>query len=328
MGCGFDDNPHTITRTHAGSYYKNQKTELVALCDIDENKLKKYGRKYSVKGLYKNSTSMFKNENIDCVSICTLVDSHLDLVKEAAIYGVKGIFVEKPISNSLRSTQEIIKICKKNKIKLTVDHFRRFDPFYQSIRDFIKNEKLGDVQHVNVYYGSGIANTGSHVFDLLSMFFGEVACLKGNFSENLSPHKNDPNIDVFLKFKNGIKCVIQALNLRNYGICEFDIFGNKGRIRLDLLSDKVAYFKKSNKNFQDYRKLMRTNMPVKRSSKSGTALGIQNLVDCMWSGKNPLCTGEDGYKSLELIIGSIQSSIKKRKIILPLDNNSYKIKSK
>ena len=46
IGCGFDDDLSKIIKTHAGSYYKNSQTNLVALCDMDVNKLKKYGKKY------------------------------------------------------------------------------------------------------------------------------------------------------------------------------------------------------------------------------------------------------------------------------------------
>src|SRR3989338_4578762 len=156
IGCGFDDNSDGTVRTHAGSYYKNSKTYLVALCDIDLSKLEKYGNKYKISGLYTKSFDMFKKESIDCVSICTLVETHLDLVKEAAKFGVKGIFLEKPISSTLQDAKKIIEICKKHQIVLVIDHQRRFDPFYNKIKQLIQQKKLGKIQLINVYYGSGI----------------------------------------------------------------------------------------------------------------------------------------------------------------------------
>ena len=36
IGCGFDDNQSNLIKTHAGSYFKNSQTNLVALCDIDK----------------------------------------------------------------------------------------------------------------------------------------------------------------------------------------------------------------------------------------------------------------------------------------------------
>jgi len=172
IGCGFDDNlKGKYTRTHAGTYFLNPKTKLVALCDIDKKKLSKYGRKYKVNGLYQNSNEMFEQEKLDCVSICTHADSHLKLVKQAIQFGIKGVFLEKPISNNLSDAQKVIKICKKNNVILSINHRRRFDPLFHSIKKLLRMKKFGKIQFMNIYYGGGIANTGSHVFDVLRMFF-------------------------------------------------------------------------------------------------------------------------------------------------------------
>jgi predicted dehydrogenase len=328
IGCGFDDDiSQKIKRTHASGYFLNKKTELVALCDIDSKKLKKYGKKYLVKNLYNNPKKMFENEKLDFVSICTLVNTHLPLVKEAAKAKVKGIFIEKPIGDSLINVRKIIDICKEKKIILIVDHQRRFEPFYQEIREFIKDGKLGKIQHVNIFYGGGIANTGSHIFDLLRFFFGEVKSVLAKKSKFKSPNALDPNLDVILEFKKGYSVILQPLDLSNYGICEIQIFGNNGRLDLDIISNVVTLQEPQSRT-HDYKKLVKKNFPIKKIEKSGTILGIQNLIDCAISDKVPLCTGYDGYKSLELVIASILSSLKNKKIHLPLKNNIYKIHSK
>jgi len=179
-----------------------------------------------------------------------------------------------------------------------------------------------------VYYGAGIANTGSHLFDILRFFFGEVNSLKAKRSKNKSLFQSDPNLDVELKFKNGIKCILQSLDLKHYGICEMDIFGTKGRLRLNLATDSIEYFRISANNPLSYKNLIQSRISVKRSVHSAISLGVQNLVECVFTNKTPLCSGKDGYKSLELIIASLKSSKIVKKVDLPLKNNSYKIKSK
>lgn len=327
IGCGFDDQSRREIRTHAGSYFKNPNTKLVALCDVDKSKLKKYGKKYNITGLYTKSSEMFMKEHLDCVSICTLVDTHLDLVKEAVNYGIRGIFIEKPISNSLKNAKKIIEICKEHNVTLVVDHQRRFDPLYHYIRKFIK-QKLGEIQLVNIYYGSGIANTGSHVFDMIRMMFGEIVSLQGNISKNNSGNKQDPNMDVLLKLEIGANCRLQALDVRNYGLLEMDILGTRGRLKLNLTTNDIEYFKIRVGDYLVYKDLIKSNIVVKRSNLSPIQLGVKNLVNCLQFNKRPLCTGEDGYKSLELIIASIQSSKLSRKLKTPLLNNEYKISSK
>lgn len=324
IGCGFDDNSSVI-RTHAGSYYANPQTNLVSLCDVDESKLKKYGKKYQISSLYTDSIEMFKHEKIDCVSICTLVDTHLDLVKQAAENNVKAILLEKPISNSLANAAKIVKICKTNKIKLAIDHQRRFNPFYQSIKEFLELKKLGKIQFVNVYYGSGIANTGSHLFDILRLFFGEITSIESHPAKINTINRGDPNIDATLKFQGDITCQLHAMEYEKYAILEIDILGTLGRIRLDMISDRIQHFK-TTKGLV-YRTLVESKLNFKKLTKTPIQLAIQNLIDTINSTKDPLCTGYDGYKSLELITAATISSKLQKKIKIPLKNN-YKITSK
>ena len=155
IGCEYDEYSDNDTiRTHAGSYYNNKNVKLVALCDIDKKKIMKYGKKYNVKGLYTTTSEMYKNETIDCISICTRVDSHLSLVKEAAKYNVKGILLEKPISDSLSNARKIIDICEQNKIILAIDHQRRFDLFYHKLKKLL-HSKRNNCQNKKSAYGMG-----------------------------------------------------------------------------------------------------------------------------------------------------------------------------
>lgn len=328
IGCGFDDISDGTVKTHAGSYYKNSKTELVALCDIDQKKLKKYGLKFNVTGLYNQNSEMFKKEKVDCVSICTLVDNHFDIVKEAVKFNVKGIFIEKPISSSLQQAKRIIEICKKNNVTLVVDYQRRFVPFYAKIQMLIKQKRMGNIQKINVYYGSGIANTGSHLFDILRMFFGEVKSIQANYSNNISNNLQDPNIDAKIEFFNKNKCTIQAVDFKNFALFEMDIIGTLGRMKLDLISNEAEFYKIDKNNSLVYKKLIPSRLLIKKSRYSPIELGVKNLVESTLKKKNSMSTGIDGYKSLELIIAAITSAKTGKKITLPISNNNYKISSK
>jgi len=329
IGCGYDDYSDSKTiRTHAGAYFQNPNTSLVALCDVDEFKLKKYGEKYKVKGLYTKSYEMFEIENIECVSICTSLDSHLELVKQSAKYGVKAIFLEKPISNNLLNAKKIIKICKNHRIRLIINHHRRFDSAYSLIKKDLTDKKFGIIQLVNIYYGRGIANAGSHLFDILRLLFGEVKSLKANFSKNKSAFALDSNIDVELEFSNKLICRMQALDATNYGLFEMDVLGTKGRIKINFVTNSVEYFTLDQKNFLDSRNLIRSKIKPPKPTHSAIPLGIKNIILSLSSKKPILCTGNDGYKSLELIVASLQSTKKNKRVDLPLQANKYKIFSK
>lgn len=329
IGAGFDDKSKKQSiNTHTKAYFINKKTNLIALCDVDKNKLEKYGKIYNVQNLHSDYNQLFKNEDLDCISICTLSDSHLELVEEAVRHNIKGIFLEKPISDSLESAMKIIKKCEEKGIKLQIDYQRRFDPLYQNIKENIIKEKFGKIQHVNFYYGAGIANTGSHLFDLIRFFFGDVRRVQGVYSSNTSNNLTDPNINGHVECKNDIICSLNSLDVSKYGIMECDILGTKGRIRINLAKSTPEYFSISNEPTLAYRNLTEVKYKIPKR-KPSIVLGLENLISSIEKNKKTLCTGIDGYGSLEIVIALKKSAEKNgTSINLPLKRNTYKVASK
>ena len=327
IGCGFDDNHSNLIKTHAGSYFKNSQTNLVALCDIDKKKLEKYAKKYKISKTYTSTSELFKNEKLDCVSICTLVSTHLKIVEEAANSGVKGIFLEKPISDSINDAKKIIEICKRNKIKLQIDHQRRFHPVYLKIKKVLDEKKIGEIQFINVYYGAGIANTGSHMFDLLRMLFGEIKYVKSKYSKNKSQNKNDPNLDMTIEFFNSITCQINSLDYTNYAIFNMEIYGMKGVLKMDLIKNEGKLLKISNKS-NVYKILEKEIIIAAKIFETPIQMGLRNIINSIKLDKKIQSNGNDGIKSLEIIIAAMKSAKQKKQITLPLSNNQFKINSK
>ncbi len=337
VGCGriasdFDDDPLMRKNygiySHAGAYVDNPNIELIAAADISDEQLNKFGKRWSIHRLYKDYRELLKNEEIDILSICTWNSTHLEIFEEAVKNGVKAIFCEKPISNSLKNADKMLEIANDHGVLLIINHSRRWDKLYKDIRDYIREGKLGDIQQASCYYSGGIANTCSHLFDVLRMFFGDVnnVCSwhKGD------PNKDDPNMDGYLKFQNGATVTLQSLDVKYYTLFEIDIYGTKGRLRIQDNGFEVSYWesKESNK-YLGYNELFEADPPVNVLQKAIMENTVQNIVDCLSSKDLPACTGEDGVKSLEIICAFHLSARKNNTTVsLPLNKRNLIIKSK
>jgi len=175
VGSTYDDDPLVEgVYTHAGAYNINPETKITAGADIDREKMEAFGKKWNVNALYSDYSEMFKNEELDIISVCTGVDVHYDIIKEAARYDIKAIYCEKPMTDNIEKADEIVDLCEEKKIVLAVNHLRRWDKGFQSIKKHIDEKKIENVQKVKVYYTKGILNNGSHAIDLLNYFFGDV----------------------------------------------------------------------------------------------------------------------------------------------------------
>lgn len=327
IGCSFDDNSKLI-RTHAGAYYNNPKTVLNALCDIDKTKLSKYGKKYGVTNLYTDYKEMLRKEKPELISICTLIDTHYNIVSEAIKNSVRGIFLEKPVANSLSNAKKINNLCQKNNIALLIDYQRRFIPIYYNIKKWISSRKFGNIQNVTVYYGGGIANTGSHIFDMLYFLFGNVKTINAKKSSNSSHNLNDPNLDIEIIFRNNITCFLRSIDVTNYGILEMDIFGTDGRLIVDMANHTVNSYDISKKKSLVYKQLVAKKFPVAKKIDEPIVSGLKHLLESMSKTKPSPCDGNQGYKSLELVVASLMSARKNKEVHLPLQSLGYVLSSK
>ncbi|MGB2841558.1 MAG: Gfo/Idh/MocA family oxidoreductase [Halobacteriota archaeon] len=337
VGCGRigsefdDDQKRKYIATHAGAYSAVPETELVAVADINREKVEKCGKKWNARSLYQNYEEMLEKENLDILSICTWNSTHLEIVKKAVEYDVKAIFCEKPIADTLSNAYQMIEICNKNNVILQIDHQRRFCKFHQEVRNFLIGGELGKIQQVSFYYTAGIANTGSHMFDLLRFFFDDVEWVIAFQSENKFPNEEDPNFDGLLRFKNNVFCSIHACDVKNFLIFEMDIVGEKGRLRITHSGFDLDFYEIKDSNlFSGYKELYRCEPPIDKDSPRDFMInGVNHLVECLENSKQSISSGEDSLRALELICAFHESAKEDgKKMYLPLKESNIQIKSR
>ena len=334
VGCGriaslfSKDNLRGGVVTHAAMYKDNPETELVAACDIDKKKLEEFGSTWEMKALYTDFEEMLKNENIDIVSICTWDTTHYELVMLAAKYGVKAIFCEKPIADNLSKADEMVALCKEKGIVFAVNHSRRWDNFEHKIKDYIVSGKLGEIQCVSAYYTAGIANTGTHLLDLLGFFFDEVKWVWANSDGVIEGA--DPTLDGCMFFNKGFSCFLHGMDVNAYVIFEIDIYGKKGRLRIKNSGFNLqAWEVIDSPRFSGYKELKETSPFVQGGYKDVLKNALKDIVKCIETKTMPFSSGGDGLKTLELIC-ALHASLEKngKKVFLPLENRDATIKSK
>ncbi|MAG47660.1 hypothetical protein CL617_03565 [archaeon] len=323
----FDNDPkRKVIWSHTGAYSNNQKCKLTAICDLDQEKLNNCAEKYNVPKTYTDYNEMLQKEDLDILSICTWNSTHYPILKAAVENGVKAIYCEKPIANNLKEADEMIKLCKENNVKLMINHWRRFDGLHPKVKKYIDSGNLGNVQQVNFYYTAGIANSGSHMFDLLRYLFGDVSWIEAHYKTQ----DEDPNIDGLIKFKNNLLCTIQSLDVDSYTRFNLIIFGTKGKIEITRNGfDLDMYEAKQSDKFSEYKELYKIPSTINFKEESHMEHGIAHLIDCLENNKTPISSGKDGRESLSLICAFHESAKEDgKRIQIPLKESNIEIKSK
>jgi predicted dehydrogenase len=292
---------------------------VVAICDIDEHRLKKCAQRWKIQKTYKDYREMLTKEKLDILSICTPVDTHYPILKEAIKNkNIKAIFCEKPMAKTISQAEKMIELCEENNIILQVDYQRRFDSLHNKLKRVINDKKYGKVQQVNFYYTGGICNTGSHMFDLLRFLFGEINWIEGFFSRNPSVNPDDPNIDGIMRFKNGLMATFQACEVKQYLIFELNCFLEKGRIVLKNSGFAVDFWKVGkSRYFSGYKELCNSKFPFKTDYKRNFMVSaVEHLVKCIKEEKESVSSGKDGLATLKMTASAINSAENKGKRII------------
>lgn len=171
--------------THAGGFGSLPSVQLVAGCDINPSRLKKFGKRWGIDRLYSDYREMLRNEDLDIACIATWTHLHGTMALEAARCGVKGIYCEKPLTTDLAEGRKLVKFCEQKGIPLIINHERRWDFYYQKARDIIRSGKIGEVRTIignalswrpsklplDMHGGGTLFHDGTHLTDLL-LFFG------------------------------------------------------------------------------------------------------------------------------------------------------------
>jgi predicted dehydrogenase len=312
IGCGFDDDPRRRTvGTHAGAYARVPGIDLVAMADVDPAKLARYGEKFGVAGRYADHRAMLERERLDVLSICTWSDSHRAILEDAVSAGVRAVFCEKPLADDLAAGAAMIRRCAERGVLLMVNHRRRFDAYHRELGAFIRGGGLGRLQHVTCYYTSGVANTGTHLFDALRLYCGEITWVRARPSGNVSPNAEDPNLDGWLGLEGGALITVSACDVKAHYIFEITVLGTDGRLRISSTSVEELAYEAALEALasSEYRELRPAPAPVDPDRPHEHMIdAVRHLVDCLDRKTRPYCTGDDGLKALEIICALRESA--------------------
>lgn len=323
IGCG------RIAYKHAEAIKKNEKANLLCVCDITEERAVKYKNKYDIEFHCIDYHEMLEQPGLDVVNICTPSGTHAEIGIAAAKAG-KHVIVEKPMALSLNDANDMIQACDENGIKLAVCFQNRFNPPVQKLRHALEVGRFGKLTHASAvvrwfrpqdYYdqapwrgtwamdGGCLMNQSIHNIDLLQWMMGPVESIFGYTATNLRKIEAEDVGVAVLKFKNGALGVIEASttifpeNLEE----TLAIFGEKGTVVLGGIAVnkietwKFADFYEENCDLEEHQQ------DIPNVYGFGHNALIEDFIQAVVDDSKPYIDGREGIKALRIVLGVYQS---------------------
>ncbi len=164
-----------IARTHAGYYMAGERTQIVAGCDISEERLTAFCDEREIEGRYADYEQMLAEVRPDIVSVCTWNGTHMPISIAAIEAGARAVISEKPMSDELGGPMDAVALAEERGCRFVVHHQTRFSPGYNAARRLVAEGAIGAPVSVHMRTGGGLLNSASHLIDAVRFILGEPA---------------------------------------------------------------------------------------------------------------------------------------------------------
>jgi predicted dehydrogenase len=244
--------------SHASALAKIPQAKVVAICDIVpamiEKFLEQWGGTWPEITTYTDVAAMISHEEIDVLSVVTPDDRHADIVVSAAAAGVPAIMCEKPLATTLEDADRMIAAVEEHGTTTSIEHTRRWDPYWHQVRKMIDLGMLGDVLTVTgTMHGERamLYRNGTHVIDLINYYANSTPLrvfgrLESGFEDFLAYRgdgghdpASEPGATAYIEYENGVRGIYNG-NKGKIGLVEVDVLGTKGRARMN--SDHAEFW--------------------------------------------------------------------------------------
>lgn len=161
---------------------------------------------------------LLRNDQLDLIVITTPNHTHYPMTKEALAAG-KHVVVEKPFTVTTREAEDLIRVSKENQLVLSINHNRRWDSDFQTVRKVIASQKLGKIVEYQAHFdrfrnyikpgwkeqddipGSGILyDLGSHLIDQALLLFGFPVEVFATLSAQRADSRVTDSFELFLLY--------------------------------------------------------------------------------------------------------------------------------
>jgi len=281
---------------------------------------------------YETYQELLADPNVQAVLVSNPHSLHEEVVVAAAQAG-KHVFCEKPLAIDVATCYRMIDATDKHGVKLMCGQVTRLYPVYKRAAEVARSGRLGQLaaMHVNDMVhidrvrwwarsetmGALLHSPGVHFIDFLLFVCGQATSVYAVESEVRVQQGVDYQDSLFLlvEFESGVigsvECTVSCLTPGRRG----QIVGTLGSLTYDPNESwiEVATWKGERE---------RIDVSLSGDRRAQMAIGVraelESFIDWVTHDAEPILTGWDGLRAVEIIDAAYQSITQKRPISLPL----------
>lgn len=298
--------------------FKIPNAELTAICDMNEEKLLKIQKDWSIPHGYRDFDEMIKNKELDAVVITSPSALHTRQIAKALEAGLH-VFSEKPLGTTVEECKIAEAAVEKHGDKVFMLGFmRRYDPSYAYAKKKIDKGEIGRpilfrgysqdpesaIEGAIAYAGhSGgqFIDMAVHDIDLARWMMGSepksIFAIGGCYAHpEFGKYRDGDNVSALMQLENDAMVFLFAGRTAPHGYnVETEIIGTKGILRIANVPQKNLV-----EILDEYGVRKECSEDFIERFEQAYIEELNEFIDCILTGRKPEVTVYDGTKTTEI----------------------------
>ena len=307
-----------LGKIHLRLLNESKKYELIGFYDPDAINGKKVASEFGYP-YFENINELISA--VDVVDIVTPTLSHYECAKKSIEKG-KHIFIEKPITNTLKEAEELLSLTDQYKVKGQVGHVERFNPAFTSVKQTIQNPMFIETHRLAEFNPRGtdvpvVLDLMIHDIDaILSVVDSEVKQINASGVAVIS---NSPDIaNARIEFQNGCVANLTASRISMKNMRKSRFFQRDAYISVDFLEKKVEVVKMKDapETIGDFDMVLQNAEGVKKQiyfenpevmANNAILDELESFADAINNDTEPVVTLKQGTNALNVALQIIEN---------------------
>ena len=300
---------------HASHLAKIKNANLVGVFDTNSERAEEISKKINT-AIFQSVDNLL--ENVEAVSIVTPTSTHRD-VAEKCIKKGKHVFIEKPITSSVKDAEHLIELSKKHNVIIQVGHIERFNPALLALSNLEIDPKYIEVHRMAPFMSRGtdvpvVLDLMIHDIDLILSFISSP--VKEIYANGVSIMTNSVDIaNARIKFENGSIANITSSRVAKDRVRKIKIFQQDLYVTIDFLAGISEVYKAMGASQSDpdaimsaplvekdgkHRQIFYEKPKVKKTD--ALKAELKNYLNAVLGKEKPMVDGFAGKQALDVAI--------------------------
>ncbi len=311
-----------LGKLHTKMFKSINNCDLIGVHDANPEQAKAVSEEFGVVGFNSLEDLLSK---VDAVSIAATTTAHHELAKKCFEKGVH-VFIEKPITATIKEAEELVELSEKKKLNLQVGHIERFNPALVAMEKYINDPKFIQTDRLAQFNPRGtdvavVLDLMIHDIDIiLSLVKSDVVDIQANGVAVVSDHLDIANAR--LQFENGAVANVTASRISQKKMRKMRIFQKDTYVALDFITGVSEAYRLLAPNAEviqsqisfgeigigEKRKKLVYEQPEQKEL-NALQYELELFVNSVMNKTKPIVSGTDGLRALkvaQLIIKKIE----------------------